>query len=102
MKTKKTRKKPSKYASMVEPTGAKGGKGTPPHRFKVGNPGRPPGTKNRVPTSVRASIRTVLEEVAQNEGETIRSAIMRGLTGGARNADRYIRLIAEYVDGKPA
>jgi hypothetical protein len=73
-----------------------------PSRFKKGNPGKLPGTRNSIPTSVKASIRTILEEVALTEGGTVRSAVMAGLRGGARNADRYIRLVAEYVDGKPA
>jgi len=73
-----------------------------PSRFKKGNPGKLPGTRNSIPTSVKASIRTILEEVAATEGATVRRAVMAGLAGGARNADRYIRLVAEYVDGKPA
>lgn len=75
--------------------------GTNLRPFKKGNPGKPKGAGNEIATSVKASIKTVLEEVAQNEGLTIRRAIMDGLKGGPRNADRYIRMIAEYVDGKP-
>lgn len=77
------------------------GYGKPPSKFAKGNPGKLPGTKNAIPSSIKASIRTVLEEVAQHEGHTVRKAIIGGLQGGPRNADRYIRLIAEYVDGKP-
>ena len=69
--------------------------------FKKGNPGKPKGAGNEIPSSVKASIKTVLEDVAATEGLTIRRAIMDGLRGGPRNADRYVRMIAEYVDGKP-
>lgn len=69
--------------------------------FKKGNPGKAPGVKHEVPSSVKASVKTVLMEVADTEGLTIRRAVMEGLRGGPRNADRYIRMIAEYVDGKP-
>jgi len=70
-------------------------------RFKKGNPGKAPGTKHAIPQSVKASVKAVLEEVAETEGLTIRRAVMEGLRGGPRNADRYIRMVAEYVDGKP-
>jgi hypothetical protein len=69
--------------------------------FKKGNPGKVPGVQHEVPSSVKASVKTVLMEVAETEGLTIRKAIMEGLRGGPRNADRYIRMMAEYVDGKP-
>lgn len=76
-------------------------KGSNLRPFKKGNPGKPPGAKNEIAGRVKASIKTVLQEVAETEGLTIRRAIMDGLKGGPRNADRYIRMIAEYVDGKP-
>lgn len=69
--------------------------------FKVGNAGKSKGAKHQYPRGVKASIKAVLAEVAENEGMTIRKAVMEGLRGGPRNADRYIRMIAEYVDGKP-
>jgi hypothetical protein len=71
------------------------------NRFQKGNAGRPPGAKERIPRSVKASVRTIIEEVALNETKTIRSAIVDGLKSGARNADRYLRIVAEYTDGKP-
>lgn len=70
-------------------------------KFKKGNPGKAKGTKHEFGSSVKASIRTILTEVAETEGHTVRRAVMEGLKGGPRNADRYVRLIAEYVDGKP-
>lgn len=69
--------------------------------FAKGNPGKAPGTRHAIPSSVKASVKAVLEEVAETEGRTIRQAVMEGLRGGPRNADRYIRMVAEYVDGKP-
>lgn len=78
------------------------GKGRRP--FAKGNPGKPPGTKDNLgpgSRSVKASIKAVIEEVTLNEGTTIRKALMDGIRGGARNADRYLKLMAEYTDGKP-
>jgi hypothetical protein len=78
-----------------------GGKGKPPNRFQKGNPGRQKGTKNAIPTSVKASLRAVMEEVAASETKTVRGALMTGLRGGPRDAHHYVKLMAEYVDGKP-
>lgn len=72
------------------------------NRFPKGNPGRPAGVPDIVPRSVKASMKQLFEEVAQTEQATLRSALMRGIRrGGAKHSDRYIRLVAEYVDGKP-
>lgn len=68
-----------------------------------GNPGKPKGAKDHIPRGVKASLKQLLEEIAENEQATLRNAVMRGLQrGGPKHADRYLRLVAEYVDGKPA
>lgn len=73
-------------------------------RFKKGNPGKPKGSKDKLPggRSIKASIKAIIERVVENEGETIESALIDGLSGGARFAHNYLRLCAEYTDGKPA
>ena len=72
-------------------------------QFKPGNPGKQKGTKDKVPgqRAFKASIVAIMQEVAEQEGKTIRSAFMSGIKGGPRHADRYLKLMAEYMDGKP-
>lgn len=73
-------------------------------KFVKGNAGRPKGAKDRIPNGrvVKASIKAIAEEVASNEGTTVRKAIIDGIKGGPRFAHNYLRFVAEYVDGKPA
>lgn len=85
------------YVDRVDNPGA----GKPPARFKKGNPGRPPGTKNVIPRNVKASVRQILEDVAREKVRDVRTAIEVGIRSGPRHSDRYLRLMAEYVDGKP-
>ncbi len=92
----------SKY---IEPTGKKGGTDGPSHRFKKGNPGKPKGAKDKSPVTraQRASVKALLEELVLDHPTEIRKAVLEGITkGGPRNADRYVRLLTEYTDGKPA
>lgn len=63
--------------------------------------GRPKGKKDRVPKSVRASVAAILTRVVKEKHKTVESAIVDGISSGPRHADRYLRLAAEYVDGKP-
>lgn len=72
-------------------------------RFKKGNPGKVKGQKDRVPgeRAAKASVRTLIEEVVRDNPKTIRNALLRGLRSGPRHADRYLKLSAEYMDGKP-
>lgn len=72
-------------------------------RFKKGNPGKVKGQKDRVPgeRKLKASVRDLIEEVVRDNPRTIRDAIKRGLRSGPRHADRYLKLAAEYMDGKP-
>jgi hypothetical protein len=75
----------------------------PDGKFKKGNPGVVPGRKAHIPgeRAVKASVRTLIEEVVRDNSKTIRSALLRGLRSGPRHADRYLKLSAEYMDGKP-
>lgn len=72
-------------------------------RFKKGNPGKAKGQKDRVKgmRTAKASVQTLIEEVVRDNPRTIRDAIKRGLRSGPRHADRYLKLAAEYLDGKP-
>jgi hypothetical protein len=87
----------------LEKTGRKGGSDGPTHRFKKGNPGKPKGAKDKSPVSraQRASVKALIEELVLDHPTEIRKAIVDGIKGGARHADRYVRLVTEYTDGKP-
>jgi hypothetical protein len=63
--------------------------------------GRPKGARSKVPQGVRASVKAILEDVVSKEKRTVRDAVVDGIRSGPRHADRYLRLAAEYVDGKP-
>lgn len=88
----------------LEKTGRKGGSDGPTHRFKKGNPGKPKGATDKSPVtrSQRASVKALIEELVSEHPKEIRQAILDGIKGGPRNADRYVRLVTEYTDGKPA
>jgi hypothetical protein len=68
-----------------------------------GNPrGRPPGTKDSVPRTIRASVKEVLEEVAVKNRVEIYNAIVKGINSKPPHSLRYVEVIAHYIDGKPA
>ena len=54
-----------------------------------------------IPRNVKASVRQILEDVAREKVADVRTAIEVGIRSGPRHSDRYLRLMAEYVDGKP-
>jgi len=72
-------------------------------KFKKGHPGKAKGQKDRVKgmRTAKASVATLIEEVVRSNPMTIRDALKRGLRAGPRHADRYLKLAAEYLDGKP-
>lgn len=61
------------------------------------------GEKDRVPgqRKVKASIRAIIRDIVENEPLTVRSAIRRGINASPRDAHHYIKIAAEYLDGKP-
>ena len=101
----KKRKTPAKkkargklHADVLVPS-RKGGATRP---FAKGNPGRPKGSKDKVPRGLKASVRAVCEKIASSNVSDIERAILNGIrNGGARNSIMYLRMVAEYVDGKP-
>lgn len=52
--------------------------------------------------SVQASVKAVIEEVVSGHKQSIHDAILDGIESGPRNAHNYLRMCAEYLDGKPA
>lgn len=72
-------------------------------KFKKGNPGKEKGTKDHVPgqRTIKISVRDLIEEVVRDNPKTIRGALKRGLSSGASTAHLYLKLSAEYLDGRP-
>ena len=71
-------------------------------RLKKGHTlSRGPHRRHKVPRSIRASVKAILERVVKEKSTTVERAIIDGIDSGPRHADRYLRLAAEYVDGKP-
>ena len=70
--------------------------------LRRGGPGRPPGRKNKVPPSVKASVKEVLEEVAGSNRDEIKAAIIKGINSKPPHSLSYVEVVAHYVDGKPA
>lgn len=68
----------------------------PKRRSRKGIPNRP----HRL-QSVQASIKAVIEEVVTERKPSIKQALIDGIESGPRNAHNYLRMAAEYTDGKP-
>jgi hypothetical protein len=103
----------ARLKAQVQSTDKKGRKahipytGEPPARDAKGRilpgskMGRPAGREDDVPRGVKASVRAIFEKLVSREAKTIEDATVQGIRSGPRNADRYLRLVTEYVDGKP-
>lgn len=70
--------------------------------LRRGGPGRPPGRRNKVPSSVKASVKEVCAEVAGQHRDEIHAAIVKGVNSRPPHSLRYVELVAHYTDGKPA
>lgn len=64
-------------------------------------PGRPKGSRNKMPRSLKASIVKVLEMVVDTNPELIKKAVLRGLAGKPRESFPFLQMAAHYLDGKP-
>lgn len=64
-------------------------------------PGRPKGSKDKVPRSLKASFRIVYEKICKENPDLLRKAIEAGLRGKPKEAFPFVQLGAFYLDGKP-
>lgn len=78
-------------------------KGTDRRKNKTPPPPKQKGAKDKVPgqRKIRASVKSIIVEVVEKQKSTVRGAIVRGLKSGPRDAHHYLKLAAEYTDGKP-
>ena len=71
-------------------------------RATIPRPGRPRGSKDKVPRSAKASIAAIFREVASDNPELIREAVIKGLQSEPPKSFGYLQLLSAYVDGRPA
>ena len=72
---------------------------TPPRHT---GPGRPKGSKDSIPRSVKASIRLACERIGKKHPKLIEERILAGVNHeDMRIAFPYIQMVAHYIDGKP-
>ena len=69
--------------------------------FKKGNPGRPKGAKSKIPRSITDTIKQIVGDVIKTESLTLRRAFLNGVRSGPHTSHHYLKLIAEYNEGKP-
>lgn len=69
----------------------------PPRRTKK------KGDKDRIPgqRKVKTSIRAIIREIVEDNDTTVRQAVLKGLKADPRTSHHFIKLAAEYIDGKP-
>lgn len=72
--------------------------------FQLGapGPGRPKGSRDKVPRTFKASVRAIFAEVAAEQPGLLRDAILRGIQADPPKSYPYLQLAAHYLDGKPA
>jgi hypothetical protein len=65
-------------------------------------PGRPKGSKDRIPKSFKASIARAYEELANEDPNLYKDRIRRDVKSGRGSVGfHHIQLAAYYLDGKP-
>lgn len=64
-------------------------------------PGRPRGSRNKFPRSMKASVVRVLEAVVNESPDLIEQAVLKGLKGKPRESFPFLQMAAHYLDGKP-
>ena len=62
-------------------------------------------SRNEVQTvamSAAKAVKQVFEDIATEDPELIKQAVLKGLRGRPRESFPYVQLAAHYIDGKPA
>lgn len=64
---------------------------------------KPVGAKDHVQGQrrIRSSVKAIIADVVANHRLTVRGAIMRGLKASPQFSHHFVKLAAEYTDGKP-
>lgn len=72
-----------------------------PQNLRRGGPGRPRGSRDRVPRTLKASIKRIAADIAGKDPDLIENAIRDGLKAKPPASFQYLQLAAHYLDGKP-
>ena len=78
------------------------GKKTGGRSFPRGNPGRPKGSKNKIPGSFKASVKAIFEELALEERANWKGVIRKIMRRPVFAAFPWYQLALHVLDGKPA
>jgi hypothetical protein len=70
-------------------------------RFGKGNPGKPKGAKNVVPGTFKTTLMGIYEKLQQERPELFTQAVTKGLELDAPQNFPYVKMWAEYSEGKP-
>lgn len=69
--------------------------------FSKGQGGRPKGAKNAVPHAVKTSLMSIYERLQHERPELFIDGIIKGLELNPPQNFPYLRMWAEYSEGKP-
>jgi hypothetical protein len=70
-------------------------------RYTKGAPGRPKGAKNVVPGTFKTTLMGIYEKLQQERPELFTQAVTKGLELDAPQNFPYVKMWAEYSEGKP-
>lgn len=65
------------------------------------SPGRPKGAKDKHPRTWKGTIKSIFEEIASDDPDLLRNAIIKGLKAPAPKSFHYLQIMTHYIDGKP-
>lgn len=74
---------------------------TPRGRFGKGNTGKPKGAKNVIPGTFKTTLMGIYQKLQQERPELFEQAITKGLELDAPQNFAYVKMWAEYSEGKP-
>ena len=69
--------------------------------LRRGGPGRPKGSRNRVPKKFKQALETAFLVIGAKEPKLVEDAIRKGLRGKPREAFPFVQLYSYYNHGKP-
>jgi hypothetical protein len=70
--------------------------------LRRGGPGRPKGSKNKVPGTVKAAIQEACFQVGKDDLKLVRAALEKGIQADPPKSHPYLLTFFHYVLGKPA
>ena len=75
--------------------------GNPQNLKRTAGPGRPKGSKDKIPKTFKTSLYAIFHELQDTQPELFINAIRSGLEAKAPINFQYLQLWAHYTEGKP-